>query len=51
MEGGRERTGRVIHVRLPLQLFDMLDRYSKQTGLRYSEIIRQALYEFLKLRV
>jgi metal-responsive CopG/Arc/MetJ family transcriptional regulator len=41
---------KLISLRLPQPLYDMLTAYSKKTGLKYSEIIRQALYEYLRAR-
>jgi metal-responsive CopG/Arc/MetJ family transcriptional regulator len=39
---------KLISIRMPQQLYDMMIAYSKKTGLRPSEIIRQALYEYLR---
>jgi metal-responsive CopG/Arc/MetJ family transcriptional regulator len=39
---------KLISIRIPQQLYDMMIAYSKRTGLKQSEIIRQALYEYLR---
>jgi metal-responsive CopG/Arc/MetJ family transcriptional regulator len=39
---------KLISIRMPQQLYDMMIAYSKKTGLKQSEIIRQALYEYLR---
>jgi metal-responsive CopG/Arc/MetJ family transcriptional regulator len=42
---------RIINIRLPQQLYEMLEKHCNQTGLKRSEVVRQALLEYLKIRV
>jgi len=50
VERGKSKRMKRITLCLPQPLYDMLVQHSKQTGLKRSEIIRQALYEYLRSR-
>ena len=50
MERDKPIRMKLISIRIPQQLYDMMVAYSRKTGLKYSEIIRQALYEYLRSR-
>jgi metal-responsive CopG/Arc/MetJ family transcriptional regulator len=50
VERNKSKRMKRITLCLPQPLYDMLVQHSKQTGLKRSEIIRQALYEYLRSR-
>jgi metal-responsive CopG/Arc/MetJ family transcriptional regulator len=48
VERDKSKRMKRITLCLPQPLYDMLVQHSKQTGLKHSEIIRQALYGYLR---